>query len=173
MNSFFRILEALQPHRIIQLFCHKERKGKERFFWLIAWTCLSFFARRGGPITNRSLNESLILSRGNCFGGSSWLSRCVRRYPPAWSAGKGSPVDCVVACFFFLVEPPPPTATASTSSFSQWSCSRFWWLCRWFGRWVSRDSDENIEQMILGFEVEPCLYPGRKSTACHMTSTFF
>lgn len=31
----------------------------------------------GGPITNRSLNESLILSRGNCFGGSSWLSRSV------------------------------------------------------------------------------------------------
>lgn len=44
MNSFFIILEALQPHRIIQLLCHKdkEREGsllayyKEIIFLLIA-----------------------------------------------------------------------------------------------------------------------------------------
>ena len=39
-------------------------------------------------------------------------SLCSSIHPPAWSAGKDSPVDCVVVCF--LVEPPPPTATAST-----------------------------------------------------------
>lgn len=27
MKSFFRILEALHPHRFIQWICHKEREG--------------------------------------------------------------------------------------------------------------------------------------------------
>lgn len=47
MNSFFNILEALHPNRIIQLLCHKEREGNEI---VINRLNLPFFlCQEGGP----------------------------------------------------------------------------------------------------------------------------